>query len=73
MKDVKLKDLPSFLRTTDPNDIMFDFMGEEAQNCLKASAIMFNTFEEFEHELLQTIVSNFNFSKIYPIGHLVPC
>ncbi|KAH0689332.1 hypothetical protein KY289_016690 [Solanum tuberosum] len=72
MKDVKLKDLPSFLRTTDPNDIMFDFMGEEAQNCLKASAIMFNTFEVFEHELLQTIVSNFNFSNIYSIGPLGP-
>ncbi|KAH0685962.1 hypothetical protein KY284_016515 [Solanum tuberosum] len=72
MKDVKLKDLPSFLRTTDPNDIMFDFMGEEAQNCLKSSTIMFNTFEEFEHELLQTIVSNFNFSNIYSIGPLGP-
>ncbi|XP_058179556.1 linamarin synthase 2-like [Rhododendron vialii] len=68
MKDIRLKDLPSLLRTTDPNDIGFDFFGEEAQNCLKSSAIIFNTFDEFEQEVLEAIASKF--PRIYNIGPL---
>ncbi|KAK6150402.1 hypothetical protein DH2020_015334 [Rehmannia glutinosa] len=70
MHDIRLKDLPSFIRTTDPNDIMFDFMGEEAQNCLKSSAIIFNSFEEFEKEALEAVISKFNFPNTYTIGPL---
>ncbi|CDP01479.1 unnamed protein product [Coffea canephora] len=70
MSNVKFKDLPSFLRTTDPNHIMFDFMGEEAQNCLKAPAIIFNAFDEFEKEALEAVISKFNFPNIYTIGPL---
>ncbi|KAA8530836.1 hypothetical protein F0562_005540 [Nyssa sinensis] len=68
MNNIRLKDLPSFLRTTDPNDIMFDFLGEEAQNCLKAPAIIFNTFDAFEDEVLKAIASKF--PNIYTIGTL---
>ncbi|KAL5537919.1 hypothetical protein UlMin_044235 [Ulmus minor] len=68
MKDIKLKDLPSFIRTTDPDDIMFDFQGSEAQNCLKSSAIIFNTFDELEHEVLEAIT--LKFPNIYTIGPL---
>ncbi|XP_059624780.1 linamarin synthase 2-like [Cornus florida] len=68
MRNILLRDLPSFFRTTNPNDIMFDFMGEEAQHCLKAPAIIFNTFEEFEHEVLEAIASLF--PNIYSIGPL---
>ncbi|CDP13145.1 unnamed protein product [Coffea canephora] len=70
MSNVKFRDLPSFLRTTDPNDIMFDFMGEEAQSCLKASSIIFNAFDEFETEALEAVISKFNFPNIYTIGPL---
>ncbi|CAA3029846.1 7-deoxyloganetin glucosyltransferase-like [Olea europaea subsp. europaea] len=70
LNNICLKDVPSFIRTTDPNDIMFDFMGEEAQNCLKAPAIIFNTFYEFEQEALQAVISKFNFPKIYTVGPL---
>ncbi|XWS41594.1 hypothetical protein CRYUN_Cryun17cG0095300 [Craigia yunnanensis] len=59
MSNMRLKDIPSFIRTTDPNDIMFDFMGSEAQNCLKSSVIIFNTFDELEHEVLEAIVAQF--------------
>ena len=68
MKDIKLKDLPSFMRVTDLNDIMFDFMGSEAQNCLKSSTIIINTFEELEDEVIATLkTKNPN---IYSIGPL---
>ncbi|XP_004289310.1 PREDICTED: UDP-glycosyltransferase 85A2-like [Fragaria vesca subsp. vesca] len=68
MKNVRLKDIPSFIRVTDVNDIMFDFLGSEAQNCLKSSAIIFNTFNELEHEVLEEISAMF--PNIYTIGPL---
>ncbi|XVF61594.1 hypothetical protein PTKIN_Ptkin08bG0142600 [Pterospermum kingtungense] len=68
MSNMRLKDIPSFIRTIDPNDIMFDFMGSEAQNCLKSSAIIFNTFDELEHEVLEAIVAQF--PHFYTIGPL---
>ncbi|XP_031251671.1 linamarin synthase 2-like [Pistacia vera] len=68
MSNVRFKDLPSFARNTDLNETMFDFMGSEAQNCLKSSAIIFNTFDEFEQEVLEAITSKF--PNIYTIGPL---
>lgn len=69
MRNIRLRDIPSHIRTTNHNSIMFDFMGEEAQNCLKSSAIIFNTFDSFEHEVLSAISDKF-FSNIYSIGPL---
>ena len=57
MPNMLLKYLPTFLRTVDPNDIMFDFVGEEAQNCLQATAIIINTSDELEHEVLDALKS----------------
>lgn len=68
MKDVRLKDIPSFIRTTDLNDIMFNFLGDEAQNCFKACAIIFNTFDALEQEVLEAIKSKF--PRVYTIGPL---
>ncbi|KAA8546791.1 hypothetical protein F0562_003220 [Nyssa sinensis] len=68
MRNIRLKDIPSHVRNNNPNDIMFDFMGEEAQNCLKAPAIIFNSFEAFEHEVLEAIA--FKFPRIYTAGPL---
>ncbi|XP_048131865.1 linamarin synthase 1-like [Rhodamnia argentea] len=55
MRNIRLRDIPSFIRTTDPNDIMLNYAEEEAQHCLKSSAILFNTFNELEHEVLEKI------------------
>ncbi|KAL5556079.1 hypothetical protein UlMin_038315 [Ulmus minor] len=66
MKDIRLRDLPSFIRT--PEHIMFDFVRTESQNCLKSSAIIFNTFDEFDHEVLEAISAMF--PNIYNIGPL---
>ncbi|PKI77378.1 hypothetical protein CRG98_002323 [Punica granatum] len=66
MRNIRLRDIPSHIRTTNPDSIMFDFMGEEAQNCLKSTAILFNTFDAFEHEVLSAIADKF--PDIYTIG-----
>ncbi|KAJ7945420.1 Glycosyltransferase [Quillaja saponaria] len=68
MKYMRLRDIPSFIRNNNLDDILFDFMGSEAQNCLKASAILINTFKELEHEVLDAIVAKF--PNIYNIGPL---
>ena len=68
MSNIRLKDIPSFIRTTDSNDIMFDFTGSEAKNCLKSSSIIFNTFDELEHEVLEAIVAQF--PHMYSLGPL---
>ncbi|KAL0449234.1 UNVERIFIED_CONTAM: Linamarin synthase 2 [Sesamum latifolium] len=55
MRNVRLKDMPSFVRTTDIDDILLNYLGDEAQNCLKASAIIINTFSDLEREVLDAI------------------
>ncbi|KAK8587631.1 hypothetical protein V6N13_086612 [Hibiscus sabdariffa] len=68
MSNMRLKDFPTLIRTTNQTDIMLDFMSEESQNCLKSSAIILNTFDELEHEVLQAIATKS--PNIYTIGPL---
>ncbi|CAH2057581.1 unnamed protein product [Thlaspi arvense] len=69
MTNIRLKDLPSLIRTTNPNDILLNFTKDEPQNCLKASAIIFNTFDELEQQVLQAISTHFH-PNIYTAGPL---
>ncbi|CAL5385942.1 unnamed protein product [Camellia sinensis] len=64
----RLKDLPSFLRTTDLSDFMSDFVFGEIERARKASAIIFNTFENLEHNVLEALSSMF--PPTYAIGPL---
>jgi hypothetical protein len=68
MKNIRLKDLPSFIRTTDPDDIMLNFAMVEGERSQKASAIIFNTFDALEHQVLDALSSIF--PPIYSIGPL---
>nr|AYC63487.1 UDP-glycosyltransferase [Scoparia dulcis] len=69
MRNMRLKDMPSFVRTTDPDDILLNYLGDEAQNCLNASAIIFNTFADLEVEVLEAIAPLS--PPIYNIGPLL--
>lgn len=68
MKGIRLRDLPSFIRTTDPEDIMFNFAMVEAERVQKASALILNTFDALEEEVLGALSSMF--PQIYSIGPL---
>ncbi|KAI4307410.1 hypothetical protein L6164_030603 [Bauhinia variegata] len=68
MKDIRLKDLPSFLRTTDPNDLMLDFILHECERAKRASAIILNTFDALEHDVLEAVSSVL--PPVYSIGPL---
>jgi hypothetical protein len=68
MKGIRLRDLPSFIRTTDPDDIMLDFALVETERVKKASAIFFNTFDALENQVLNALSSIL--PPIYSIGPL---
>lgn len=68
MKDIRLRDLPSFIRTIDPDEFMLEFPMVETERAKKASALIFNTFDALEHEVLEALSSMF--PPIYSIGPL---
>ncbi|XP_077219332.1 7-deoxyloganetin glucosyltransferase-like [Tasmannia lanceolata] len=67
MRGMHLKDC-SRMRTTDPGNTMLKFMVEEIQNSFKASAIVLNTFDDLEHEVLSAMRSIYH--RVYTIGPL---
>ena len=60
IKEIRLRDIPTFIRTTDPNDLMLDFVLGECKRAQRASAIILNTFDALEHDVLD------GFSSILP-------
>lgn len=70
MSEIRLKDMPSFIRTTDPNDIIVNFAMREFQRCCDmGSAIILNTFDDLEREVLDSL-STIMPPPIYTVGHL---
>ncbi|PWA58260.1 UDP-glucuronosyl/UDP-glucosyltransferase [Artemisia annua] len=72
MDGIRLKDMPTFLRTTDPNDMMVNFVYRETSRAKKASAIILNTFDDLEHDVLHAL--SLIYPPIYSIGplHTIP-
>lgn len=68
MRGIRLRDIPSFIRTTDPDDIMLNFLVFEAERAQRASAIILNTFHDLEPEVLDALSSLL--PPIYSIGPL---
>lgn len=70
MKNIRFKDLPSFMRTQSSDDIMFNFLFSGAQNCSKSPTIIFNSFRDFEADALLAIAAKHPSSRVYAIGPL---
>ncbi|KAK8698782.1 hypothetical protein V6N13_114889 [Hibiscus sabdariffa] len=68
MKNLRIRDLPSFVRTTNPDDIMLNFLATESERATKASAVIVNTFDELEHDVLKALSAIL--PRIYAIGPL---
>ena len=68
LPNFRLRDLPDFMRTTDPNDIMLNFFIEETKKMPSASAVVFNTFDELERDAINAISSSSIFPSVYTIG-----
>ncbi|XP_024641788.1 7-deoxyloganetin glucosyltransferase [Medicago truncatula] len=69
LKNFRLKDLPDFIRITDQNDSMVEFFIEAANHFHRASAIVFNTYNELESDVLNALYYSM-FSCLYTIGPL---
>nr|XP_034920176.1 7-deoxyloganetin glucosyltransferase-like [Populus alba] len=68
MRDIRLRDLPSFVRTTDPNDLLFKYCLECTGRASEGSAVIFHTFDVLEQEVLNALYSMF--PRVYTIGPL---
>ncbi|CAL9013432.1 unnamed protein product [Prunus brigantina] len=68
MRDIRLRDLPTFFRTTNPDDIMFNFIMEETDRAHEASAIIIHTFNALEPDVLDAL--SFMLPRVHSIGPL---
>ncbi|KAL3843764.1 hypothetical protein ACJIZ3_001167 [Penstemon smallii] len=59
MKNIRLRDFPSFVRTTDPDDIMVNYNILQTKNASRAKAVLINTFDELEKEVLDALRQKF--------------
>ncbi|KAF3445096.1 hypothetical protein FNV43_RR14789 [Rhamnella rubrinervis] len=55
MKAIRLQDLPTLLRTTNPEDILFNFILEANKKFPKASAVVIHTFDALEGDVLHAL------------------
>ncbi|KAM7478988.1 hypothetical protein LguiA_027201 [Lonicera macranthoides] len=68
MKNIQLRDFPSFIRTTNANDFMVNFLIGEVEKLPKASALILNTFDGLEQDVLNALLAIQ--PKIYTLGSL---
>ncbi|KAK4271286.1 hypothetical protein QN277_019997 [Acacia crassicarpa] len=65
--NLRLRDIPSFIRTTDPDDIMLNFFIGQVEAAHKATMIIINTFEGFDQSSLQYLSSIYS-PPIFTVG-----
>ncbi|KAM5580260.1 7-deoxyloganetin glucosyltransferase-like [Rosa sericea] len=71
VKDIRLRHLSASWRTTNPDDISFNFALEAVEGAHKASAVIVHTFEALEPDVLEALSSTTSMlPPVYPIGPL---
>ncbi|KMZ71734.1 Flavonoid glucosyltransferase, family GT1 [Zostera marina] len=68
ISNIRLMDMPSFVRTTDINDVMLNFGMRESNRASCGTSIILNTFYTLEHSVLKAMTSIL--PPIYDIGPL---
>ncbi|XP_021897447.1 linamarin synthase 1-like [Carica papaya] len=68
MPNIRLKDMPTYVRITDSDDVVFNGLGSEIDNCVNCSTVVINTFDDLESQVLQVLATKF--SKIFTVGPL---
>ncbi|PRQ21853.1 putative cyanohydrin beta-glucosyltransferase [Rosa chinensis] len=68
IRSIRLKDIPTFIRTTDPDDIMLKYLVVEMERAQRASAIVINTFDALDHDVLEALSRLL--PPVYSIGSL---
>ncbi|KAL5992453.1 hypothetical protein ACLOJK_013372 [Asimina triloba] len=71
MPGICLKDLPSFIRTTDLNERMLNFLLRAAtQKSITSSVHIIDTFQALDHEILDAAELKFQLPRPYAVGPL---
>ncbi|KQK15028.2 hypothetical protein BRADI_1g20190v3 [Brachypodium distachyon] len=68
---MRLRDFPSFLRTTDREDIMLNFFVHEGERLSLPDAVMVNTFDELERKVLDEMREFVLPAPLYTVGPLL--
>ncbi|RLM80327.1 7-deoxyloganetin glucosyltransferase-like [Panicum miliaceum] len=68
MAPMSLGSFSSFLRTADPDDFCLHLIDAEANSCAKAGALILNTFDALEADVLAALRAEY--PRIYTIGPL---
>ncbi|KAG8363998.1 hypothetical protein BUALT_Bualt19G0080600 [Buddleja alternifolia] len=55
MNGIRLRDFPSFIRTTNPKDIMLNFLLQEIEAIPRVKALILNTFDALEQDVLNAL------------------
>ncbi|KAK9123107.1 hypothetical protein Sjap_012709 [Stephania japonica] len=69
LKDIRLKDIPNFIWTTNPDEFMPQYVINELSRSHRASAIILNTFDALEGDIVDAIQSILK-PPVYTIGSL---
>ncbi|KAI3865785.1 hypothetical protein MKW92_045143 [Papaver armeniacum] len=69
MKEIRLRNLPSFVRTMDTRDIYFDYFIRELAGMNEATNLIVNTFDALEKDVLDALKSDqLSLPPLYTIG-----
>ncbi|KAL6288903.1 hypothetical protein ACE6H2_006413 [Prunus campanulata] len=68
MRDIRLRDLPTFFQTTNPDDVMLNFIMESTDRAHEASAVVLHTFDALESDVLDALSSML--PRVYTVGPL---
>ncbi|XP_074263056.1 7-deoxyloganetin glucosyltransferase-like [Silene latifolia] len=66
MENIRFRDMPSFIRTTNPDDFMFNYVRRLIHHSKRASAIVFNSYDAIEHGALEAL--SYDFPPLYNLG-----
>ncbi|CAA7013332.1 unnamed protein product [Microthlaspi erraticum] len=69
MKNIRLNDFPDFVLETDHQPLMLNFIKHVTGRCKRASAIVINTFDDLERDVISSLRSILH-PRIYPVGPL---
>ncbi|KAJ0501166.1 putative 7-deoxyloganetin glucosyltransferase [Helianthus annuus] len=68
MNNIRLRDFPSFIRITDINDFLLNYLMNEVEALPRASAVVLNTFDALEHDSVKPL--NALNPRIFTLGPL---
>ncbi|KAE8771857.1 Cytokinin-O-glucosyltransferase 2 [Hordeum vulgare] len=69
LRSMRLRDFPSFIRTTDPDEYMVRYVLRETERTAGASAVILNSFGDLEGEAVEAMEA-LGLPKVYALGPL---